>query len=396
MNQTTKTIFGIIGKLAVIALAGIALLFAYFFLLLFTAATLDYFCGMLAFLLPLLVVAIAWFIPNEKGKKMTLRSAGALALACVLGMGVIFARDQYLNSIRIVDNSNIYTYEYLPFDENSKIAKLDEESTLKFKVTDKLPIVDGAAALFPMYSAFVNATYPQNIKELNHEDSPFRYNNTYIGYEELICGNTDIFFGAYPSEDQLTLAEKEGVELEFIPMGAEGFIFFTNAKNPVDSLTTQQIKDIYSGKTTNWKDVGGDNLSIQAFQRNRGSGSQSALVRFMGDTELMTPPSELVFNLMSGIINQVSDYENHRGAIGFSFYNYASTLQANENVKILALDGIIPSSETIGKGTYPITEHFYMVVRKDHRTENVNKLIDWVLSSQGQELVAKSGYTPVK
>lgn len=396
MNKILKTTLGILGKLAVVGFACFLLLYAYLFLMIFLSTSLDYFFGLLSFLLPLLVVAIAWFIPNEKGKKITLKASAALALACVLAMGVIFARDRYLASIRFVDNSNINTEEYLPFDENSKIARLDEESTLKFKITDKLPIVDGAAALFPMYSAFVNATYPSNIKDLNHTDSPFQYNNTTYGYSALIRGETDIFFGAYPSEYQLVEAELAGVELEFIPMGAEGFIFFTNSKNPIDSLTCDEVRAIYSGTITNWKEVGGENLAIQAFQRNNGSGSQSALIRFMEGTPLMTPPSELVFSLMSGIITQVSDYENHRGAIGFSFYNYASVLQANANIKILALDGIYPSVETIGSGTYPVTDSFYMVVRKDNRTENINKLIEWVLSPQGQELVQKSGYTPIK
>lgn len=86
--------------------------------------------------------------------------------------------------------------------------------------------------------------------------------------------------------------------------------------NPIDNLTTEQIQMIYSGEITNWKQVGGKNEKIAAFQRNEGSGSQSMLERFMGDIPIMEAPTEMVTDLMSGIIEKVSNYKNKSNCTG--------------------------------------------------------------------------------
>ncbi len=99
---------------------------------------------------------------------------------------------------------------------------------------------------------------------------------------------------------------------------------------------------------------------------------------------------------MSGIIEQVADYRNNPGAIGFSYYIYAAQLKENHNIKLLSVDGVAPSQESIGQGSYPITDNFYMVVRKGERTEEMERFIAWALSEEGQELVEKSGYAPLR
>ena len=278
----------------------------------------------------------------------------------------------------------------MPFDKNSKIAVLDEESTLK--LTENLPRVDGAAAFFPVYSAYVNAVYPNTV-ELNYEDdNPFQYNNTYNGYWLLGERKTDIFFGVYPSPEQIEEAKSNGTEFIFTPIGDEAFVFFTHKDNPVDSLTIEQVKGIYSGEITNWKEVGGKNVPIKAYQRNSGSGSQSMMERFMGDTPLMTPPKHQVQDLMSGIIDRVTDYQNRNSAIGFSYRYYLTGIMENPKVKVLKINGIAPTNENVRNGSYPIRTPIYAVTYEGNPNENVDILIDWVLGPQGQELLEKSGY----
>lgn len=295
------------------------------------------------------------------------------------------------NDLKINVNVNIDVNEYMPFDKASKIYRLQNDASLK--LTSDLPIVDGAAAVFPVYSAFVNAVYPNTVK---YGEEPFLYNNTKIGYKKLAQKKTDIFFGAYPSEDQVTYAHMIGTEFEYTEIGKEGFVFFVNKKNPVNSLTEDQIRDIYSGKITNWKDVGGKNEEIKAFQRNQGSGSQSMLIRFMKNTPIMPPPTEQINDFMSGIINQVADYKNYSNSIGFSFRYYLETLIANPNVKMLSINGVEPTPQNISDGTYPIVTSLYAVTYKDHKNENVDKLINWILSDEGQEIVENTGYSRVK
>ncbi len=293
----------------------------------------------------------------------------------------------YDESLRINTNVNINVFDYMPFEEKSKIAKLNKESSLKLE--DDLPILDGAAAVFPLYSAFVNEVYPESTK---YGKDVFLYNNTVDGYRLLAEKKTDIFFGAYPSEEQIQYAKEKGTEFEYTEIGKEGFVFFVNKDNPIDGLTSEQIRNIYSGKITNWKEVDGNDEEIIAFQRNEGSGSQSRLKRFMGDVPLMEARMEERNYFMVGIINQVADYKNYKNSIGFSFRYYLETLIANPNVKMLKVDGVAPTIENISNNRYSLTSSLYAVTYKDNENKNVNLLIDWILSEEGQELVKKTGY----
>ncbi len=288
------------------------------------------------------------------------------------------------------DYSSIDTDKYLPFSKESDIARLDRSASVKF--TDNLPRVDGAAAVFPLYSAFVNALYPDSVKL---GDGVFFYNNTVDGYRALADRETDVFFGAYPSSSQIEYARENGVEFSYTPIGKEGFVFFVNKDNPVNNLTTLEVQKIYSQELTNWHKVGGKFSRIIPFQRNEGSGSQSMLERFMGNKKIMDPPVTLI-NDMMGIIKVVSDYNNYKNAIGFSFRYYTEDLVNNENVKLLSIDGVSPTLENISSDKYPITTKLYAVTRRGEHTFNVDKLLDWILSSEGQELVYKTGYAKIK
>jgi len=295
---------------------------------------------------------------------------------------------EYNRSITIDTSPNINLDEYLPFDESSKIAELEYEASLK--LTGKLPKIDGAAALFPVYSAFVNETYPDTVELW---DGTFDYNNTVPGYEILAEKRTDIFIGVYPSQEQLEYAKEQGTEFIFTPIGKEAFVFFVSADNPIDSLTTEQIQGIYSGEITNWSEVGGTDEEIVAFQRNPGSGSQSMLERFMGDKPIMEAPTEQVNDLMSGIIEEVaSDYKNKSNSMGFSFRFYVEGIIKNPDIKMIAVDGIAPTAENVRNEKYPIITPIYAVTYEEQTNENVDKLLQWILSEEGQEIIEKTGY----
>ncbi len=340
------------------------------------------------FIAPFLLIPI--LIPKYRKKLYIFSSIYTflVVLAIVINISCV----NYDKGLKIKTDININTSEYLPFVKDTKIYKLNKEASLKFNTSDDLPILDGAAAVFPVYSAFVNAVYPSNV-ELNL--NPFLYTNTVNGYTSLANNNIDIFFGAYPSEKQIEYAKSVGTEFEYTKIGKEAFVFFVNKDNKIDGLTTSQIKDIYSGKITNWKEVGGENKKIIAFQRNEGSGSQSMLKRFMDGTKIMTAPKEQVNELMGGIIDQVADYKNYKNSIGFSFRYYLEGIIKNKDVKMLEVDGIAPTKENIASGKYKITTDLYAVTYKGNDNENVKKLIDWILSDEGQEIIEETGYVGI-
>ena len=137
--------------------------------------------------------------------------------------------------------TNIDVNEYLPFDEDSKIVKFRSET---FTLTEDPPIIDGATAAFPVYSAFVNAVYPETTELF---DGVFEYNNTVGGYRKLAEKEIDIFLGAQPSKEQVQYATECGTTFRYTEIGTEAFVFFVHKDNPISTLTTEQIKGIYSG-----------------------------------------------------------------------------------------------------------------------------------------------------
>ena len=279
--------------------------------------------------------------------------------------------------------------KYLPHDTNSELARVDSS----LKLTEELPVLDGAAALVPVYAAVIDAVYPKGCVtyeggafsddnfygENFASDSKMQYKNTVRGYQAIVDGTTDILFCASPSAEQVQYAAEQGVELVYVPIGLEAFVFFVNAKNPVENLTVEQVRGIYTGEYTNWADVGGPYRPINPVTRLKGSGSQSAMDAFMGDME----------------IGQKSLFAIAGGSIGFSFRYYMDGIVDNGEVKMLALNGVYPSAENIQNGSYPVIAQFYAIYRKDNTNKNIPVLIDWLLSDEGQTLIEKSGYVRI-
>lgn len=300
--------------------------------------------------------------------------------------------DAYEKTIATVDNESeglLETYE--PFKEGTKAVKLSEPST--YKIETVLPRIDGATALYPIYAAFAQSVYPEG--EYPVYSSTVMSNRTGQAYINLVEGQVDVIFALSPSKSQLEFAERNGVELKLTPIGKEAFVFFVNAKNPIEGLTTQEIKDIYSGKTTNWASVGGENNEIRAFQRPEDSGSQTALQAFMGETPIMEAPVSNTPSLMGGIIEEVSAYKNYKNAIGYTFRFYSTEMVANNQIKLLSVDGVEPTKDNIRSGEYPIVQEFYAITAGSNNP-HLQDFIDWILSPQGQEIVEKTGYVPIK
>lgn len=267
---------------------------------------------------------------------------------------------------------------YLPFEENSEIVKINAS----LKITEDIPVLDGATALLPVYSAIANAVYPEDSCHFDGEnfsaDSSVQYHNTKGAYKAVVDGEADIVFCAAPSEDQLKYAKEQGVELVFLPIGYEAFVFLVNAENPVDSLSQEQIRSIYSGEYTNWSEVGGANRIINPLTRQEGSGSQTAMLNFMEGAAINKSPFAFL-----------------GGSIGFSFRYYVEDIVNNDAIKMLSVDDIYPSEENIRNGSYPIVNEIYAVYRADNNNENVDILLDWILSEEGQQIINQSGYVGI-
>lgn len=266
---------------------------------------------------------------------------------------------------------------YVPFSGSENVYSADADD-----LEGDIPVIDGAAALLPVYAGFVQSIYPESSVIYNGEDydpsSAMHYTNTRGAYKDIVDGNADIIICAQPSDEQLAYAEQNGVELEMVPVGSDAFVFIVNDSNPVSDITIDQIQGIYSGKITNWSELGGKNIPIAAMRRNKNSGSETALEKIMGDIPIKP------------------DYTALFGSpIGFSFRYYVTGMLGEGGVKILTINGIEPTAETIADGSYPIAGNIYAVYRKGETNENVYKAIDFMLSPEGQKIVEQSGYIPL-
>ncbi len=266
------------------------------------------------------------------------------------------------------------------------IAPQQEEAIF---TEENYPKIDGSTATLPLAEAF-KANFTK--KDIN--DVKVEHSKTHNAYVNLINGDTDLILVTYPSEDEQKLAEDNNIELEIVPIVKEAFVFFVNKDNPVDNLTLSQIQNIYSGKIKNWKDVGGEDSKIVAYQRPKNSGSQSGMLELvMQGIKMMEPTTETVSQSMADIIDVISDYDNGETSIGYSYYYYATTMYTTDTMKLLSVNGIKPTYENIQTGLYDIQTAYYAVIRKDEpENSDVRKLLNAMKSARGQNVAKEAGY----
>ena len=259
---------------------------------------------------------------------------------------------------------------------------------------ENYPKVDASLAIHPLVDSIA-----ADFLGVPEEELEFEYTKTRTSevYKNLIDGNVDVIFAAEPSEDDLAYAKSKGVELEVIPTTSSAFVFIVNTENPVENLTLEEIIKIYKGDIKNWKEVSGDDVEIVPYQRPNGSGSQTAMISLvMKDASLMSAPKMQVEAEMGGLIDAVAEYDNSKAAIGYSYFYYVNTMYKRDTIKMIGVNGVKPSLETIKNGTYPIYTNGYIVIRKNEvEDSNARKWVDTVLSTRGSKIIEGAGYVPI-
>ncbi len=258
---------------------------------------------------------------------------------------------------------------------------------------ETLPRFDGSTANIPLISLVIQRLTGASAAEA---DNAVSVTTTPNAYRALVAGETDLLLVYEADETVKQEVAESGVELETHPIGRDALVFFTNESNPVTSLTTDQLRDIYTGKVTDWKQVGGEDVEIVAYQRTEESGSQALMRKYvMGDREMAKAPSELITDDMGGIIEGVSDYANTGNALGYSVYYYLANMYAVEGIRMLGISDVMPSHETIASGDYPFVNDFFVIVRADEPAGSpARQVMEWLLSPAGAQTVADAGYVP--
>jgi phosphate transport system substrate-binding protein len=352
------------------------------------------------------VPLIVYIVKRKKSKKsINWIVAGLLAIVLVVVSSFSFMTSRnvwhWMSELNIYEDPNEVAederrevwYQFEPFGDNTKTISVDFESSLI--ITERFPRLDGATAFLPVYSAIAETIY-SGLDVVSAKEY-INLSTTRLAYEKLIKGDVDIIFTLQPSENQLRDARFARVELIKTPIFKEAFVFFVNDINPVLGLTVEQIQEIYTGKITNWQNIGGHNEKIAPYQRNVNSGSQTIMEQVvMSGLTMIKPETELNHSTMGMMLRSVAQYSNNENALGYSFRFYATVMNPQDGLRLLNVNNIAPTPENIANESYPFIVNVYAITtEKGLENPNTLALIDWLTSPQGQRLIEQTGYISI-
>lgn len=265
-----------------------------------------------------------------------------------------------------------------------------------FLTPEEFPGVDGSTACIPLIAQIIADTTGTDLTEaqssVNVSTTAYAWENMGVYDSELI--RLLIVYEA-PDYVKEEIAQA-GTQLDQKAIGRDALVFIVNQDNPVQSLTLDQLREIYAGRITNWKEVGGADAPIVAFQRGEDSGSQTLFRNLLiGDGDLMEAPTELAPASMGGLVDSVAAYNNSANAIGFSVYYYIDQMYSQPGLRLLAVEGVEPANDTIAAQEYSLCNDFYAVIRANAAPDSPERrLYDWLSTDAGRACIEKAGYVP--
>ena len=218
------------------------------------------------------------------------------------------------------------------------------------------------------------------------------------GIAALINGTVDIANASREIKaDEITAAEKNGIEPVETVVAVDALAVIVNLKNPVDQLTIPQLADIFTGRITNWKEVGGNDASIVLVSRESNSGThvyflEEVVRRGEKDNTDIFASKTLMMPSSVGITSEVGRNPN---AIGYDGLGYVTGDEKMIGVAKTA-DGpyVLPSVETGADGTYPLARNLYMYTAGEP-TGVIAEYLDWIHGPEAQQIVAQLGFVPI-
>ena len=259
-----------------------------------------------------------------------------------------------------------------------------------------IPRLDGSTSTYAITQNIYDVYY-KNAHNL--ETMPKAHSKTSNSYKNLIDGKADVIFVPDPSEEITKYADEKNVKLKFIPIANEALVFFVGKDNKVNNITTEQIQKIYTeNDIKNWKELGGDDVALAAYCRNNDSGSHAQMEKFiLGGKSISDEISkERTSYIMASILTDVESYDathTDSKAIGYSLYYYYQTVPqvlGDVDLKLLSIDGIAPSDESIGSGKYPYTTNYYAVIR-DEPNPKTEEFVKLMQGDFGKDIISCAG-----
>lgn len=219
--------------------------------------------------------------------------------------------------------------------------------------------------------------------------------NTHQSYMNLIDGKVELVIAARAaSRDENKYARDNNVALIEKPIAKDALTFMVNNSNSIESLSVEQIRKIYTGDIANWQEVGGEDMLITPYVRNRNSGSQEKFETMVMDgLEIKKFPEWHMGTTMETPYFQI---ENDRSGIAFTPYYYYSVIVGYGSTKAIGIEGVGMTKENIYNDTYPYVTNIYASIRADiDKSSTAYKIFEFLTSDKGQSVVEESGYIPL-
>ena len=315
---------------------------------------------------------------SNEGKRRT--TIILINIALIVLIIVVCFSTYFLSTKNLIRDKSLEN-QVAPFSANTVNDKTIKKMEQIFTEED-YPRVDGSISTLPLNIAFKRAFTGNKNVEIVH-------NTTHEAVIRLVNGDVDLILAGSLSNEEKNYARDKGVDLEYTPIVKEGLVFY--------------IRDIYSGKITNWKELGGEDAEIVAFQREANSSDQVVMQELvMKDTKIKEAKTEEIVKDNATLKNVVSEFDNSKYSIGYSYYYYAKTMyndknaEDNLNIKFFKIDNIEATTETIKNESYPLGTNYYIITHKSIEEEsNTKKLVTAMLSEDGQNVAEEAGYIKI-
>lgn len=213
-----------------------------------------------------------------------------------------------------------------------------------------------------------------------------------VGIAALINGTTDIAESSRPMKDaeKASVKDKRGKETLELPVAVDGLAVYVHEQNPVSELSLAQLKAIYTGAVKNWNQVGGRDEKILLYSRENSSGTYAYFKEHVLENADYYPTAQTLPGT-AAVINAVARDTRGIGYGGIAYGKGIKHLRVKKDDKSPAVE---PSMENVLQGKYPISRFLYWYLA-GQPAGDMQKLAQWVVSKEGQEVVEKVGYYPL-
>lgn len=330
--------------------------------------------GIISFLLGISSVVLNPYFSAKWGLRKTgaiitvIMSCISLAFGCYAMMMEFGILNQHKDSRLELRPESVD--EYRPFSSISECYKLEVEPTLH--IEENLPVISTNTYLYKIAASTIENVYPSNT---NVETCIKIYNTQTETIDELRNGKVDIVVTNYKSLEDLNNAKSKNSDLEFTVICKDAITFYVSSRNPVKSIYTSQIGNIYNHRIKNFVTLDGGLRTIHP--------------SISGNDMKQNLEDLLNIQIVKNLESQREITNNTMGCV----YNSSLCEKQQGNMKIISVNNTYPTYENIKNNQYPLTETIVIISRKQTNLPETDNLIKWISSNQGQYMLYKLGYT---